>query len=78
MQKRMDVDSENHFSRVAARYDELCRFAYEPKVKLAMKYLQLEPDDLLADVGGGTGEISHLVWKTAGNHKCLSGKISIL
>ena len=65
---QMDVarDADGHFTRIATRYDEMCRFMYEPTAKLAVKYLQLEPDDLLGDVGGGTGEISHLVWKTAG------------
>ena len=54
------------FTSIATRYNELYRFMFEPMADLVVKYLPLDPDDHLADVGGGTGAISHLVWKKAG------------
>ena len=61
-----------HFTSVAPRYDELWGFTYEPIAEFIVQYLQLEPDDHLADVGGGTGAVSHLVWKKAGEYAVFS------
>ena len=55
-----------HFKEVANRYDELYGFVYEELSQLTIKHLQLKPNDLLADIGAGTGAISHLIWKKAG------------
>jgi len=55
-----------HFKEVANRYDELYGFVYEELSQLTVKHLQLKPNDLLADIGAGTGAISHLIWKKAG------------
>ena len=60
------ADVVKHFKDVANRYDELYGFVYEELSQLTVKHLQLQPDDLLADVGAGTGAISHLIWKKAG------------
>ena len=57
----------SHFTRIASSYDELYSFVYKPVAKFAVRYLQLQPDDLLADVGAGTGRTSHLIWKETGN-----------
>ena len=54
------------YASVAPRYDDLWGFTYQPIAELVVRYLQLEPDDHLADVGGGTGAVSHLMWKKAG------------
>ena len=56
-----------HFKDVAANYDELYGFVYDALSQLTIEHLQLKPDDLLVDVGAGTGAISHLIWKKAGN-----------
>ena len=56
----------DYFMNVAYRYDGLYGFMYEELSRLAVKHLQLKPNDLLADVGAGTGGISHLIWKKAG------------
>ena len=34
--------------------------------ELAVKYLDLRPGDRVADVGAGTGSVTHRVWKKAG------------
>ena len=34
-----------------------------------MKHLNLSPDDRLAEIGGGTGEEAHLIWKMAGTRQ---------
>ena len=58
-------DVVKHFTDVASRYDALYGFAYDYVPDFAIKHLQLEPDDVLADVGAGTGAISSLIWKKA-------------
>jgi ubiquinone/menaquinone biosynthesis C-methylase UbiE len=55
-----------HFTDVANRYDDLYCFTYDYLPEFAIKHLQLRPDDVLADIGAGTGAISSLIWKKAG------------
>ena len=55
-----------HYKDVAGRYDELYAFCYHYVPNFAIKHLQLKSDDLLADIGAGTGAITHLIWKEAG------------
>ena len=59
-------DISKHYNDVANRYDKLYGFACDYIAEFAIKHLQLKPDDLLADIGAGTGTISHLIWKKAG------------
>ena len=54
------------FTSIATRYNDLYGFMFEPFAELILQYVQFGADDHLADVGGGTGAVSHLVWKTAG------------
>ena len=55
-----------HFTDIASRYDDLYGFAYDYLPEFAIKHLELKPDDVLADIGAGTGAISSLIWKKAG------------
>ena len=55
-----------HYTDVANRYDELYGFTNDYIAEFAVKHLLLDPDDLLTDIGAGTGAISSLVWKKAG------------
>ena len=57
-------------------YDNLWAFTYDYIAEFAVKHLQLKPDDLLADIGGGTGAISHLIWKKAGLNNIIVGIIT--
>ena len=59
-------DVAKHFNDIANHYDELYGFAYDYVPELAIKHLQLNPDDLLVDIGAGTGAISSLIWEKAG------------
>ena len=54
-----------HFTDIASRYDDLYRFQYDHISDLAIKHLQLKPDDHLADIGTGAGGLTHLIWKKA-------------
>jgi ubiquinone/menaquinone biosynthesis C-methylase UbiE len=59
-------DVVRHFTDVASHYDDLYEFTYDYMTEFAIKHLQLKPDDILADIGAGTGAISSLIWKKAG------------
>ena len=59
-------DVVKHFTDVASRYDDLYGFAYDYIPEFAIKHLQLKPDDILADIGAGTGAVSSLIWTKAG------------
>ena len=61
-------DIGKHFTNVASRYDDLYGFAYDYIPDFAIKHLQLKADDILADIGAGTGAISSLMWKKAGEN----------
>ena len=63
----------SHFKGVAANYDELYAFSYDSFSQLTAEHLQLQPHDMLVDIGAGTGAISHLVWKKAGRFRLVSG-----
>ena len=55
-----------HYSDVATHYNDLYEFTYNYVAEFAVKHLQLKPDDLLADIGAGTGVISSLIWEKSG------------
>ena len=59
-------DVVKHFTDVASHYDDLYGFTYDYLPEFAIKHLELKPDDVLADIGAGTGAISSLIWKKAG------------
>ncbi len=51
----------SHYRDIASRYDELDGYQYEKVAEMTVKHLQLQPTDLLVDVGAGTGGITHLL-----------------
>ena len=59
-------DVVKHFTDVATHYDDLYGFIHDYELEFAIKHLQLKPDDILADIGAGTGALSSLIWKKAG------------
>ena len=67
MSKHEQCDASKYYDDLNANiYDDLWGFTFEYVAEFAVKHLQLKPDDLLADIGGGTGAISHLIWKKSG------------
>ena len=56
----------DHYNKIAGEYDHLFDHVYETIAAIAVKHLNLSPDDHLAEIGGGTGEVTHLIWKMAG------------
>jgi len=55
-----------HYNTIAREYDDLHRYIYDLAATAALKHLNLSPDDRLVEIGGGTGELAHLLWKMAG------------
>ena len=60
----------DHYNKIAGEYDHLFDHVFEAIVAVAVKHLNLSPDDRLAEIGGGTGEVAHLIWKMAGISCC--------
>ena len=59
----------DHYNKIAVEYDHLYDHVYEAIVAVTVKHLNLSPDDHLAEIGGGTGEEAHLIWKMAGTRR---------
>ena len=60
-----------NYAEVANNYDDLYGFTHTYTAEFAAKHLKLKPNDLLADVGEGTGAIAALIGKKA----CLNNAI---
>ena len=59
------VSVESHYTRsnLTQRWDDYFGFRSQPVGELCLKYLQLQPDDLLVDVGAGNGNTTEPLWK---------------
>ena len=55
-----------HYGRVADYYDSILIPVRHKETPLIQEKLQLKPDDVLVDIGGGTGWMTHRLWKAAG------------
>ena len=55
-----------HYADIADKYDDLYSFTYDYIAEFAVRHMDLEVDDLLADIGAGTGGVTSLIWKKAG------------
>ena len=54
----------DHYDRLSQCYDQF--YDNETVATLAIKYLDLQPEDRLADVGGGTGGVAEIIHKRVG------------
>ena len=61
----------DHYNKIAGEYDHLFGHIFEAIAAVAVKHLNLSPDDRLVEIGGGTGEEAHLIWKMAGTRQFL-------
>ena len=57
-------DHVGHYDHMSQFYDQY--FDNETAATMAIKYLNLQPEDRLADVGGGTGCIAEIIHKRVG------------
>ena len=55
----------DHYSNLAASYDEHWQTIHDAMKRICLDGLNLQQDDILLDLGSGTGMLSHQVWKAA-------------
>lgn len=55
-----------HYKAVAKDYDSFIGYMYDEVADITCRWLNLQPSDSLADIGGGTGAISSLIHGKAG------------
>lgn len=56
---------EDHYHNVAGNYDDFFMEIHDAQLQAVSKKLQLQPDHVLLDVGGGTGRFSEQLFKYA-------------
>lgn len=56
----------DHYSKVAESYDEYLSEIEEAQIGNVVEYLDLQPDHVVVDVGGGTGYSAEEIFKIAG------------
>ena len=57
----------DHYNAIAKKYDDLFGFWYGPLATLLIPLLELNPDDKIADIGGGTGEMAERISLLSGH-----------
>ncbi|MDM8548780.1 methyltransferase [Desulfobacterales bacterium HSG2] len=61
--------NQQHYTNIAVKYNDFLLFSdsyREWATDLIIESLALRPDDIVADIGGGTGSASHSIFKKAG------------
>ena len=54
-----------HYDKVAAEYDATHTFYHSSVIKVLCDHVPFDCKDVIADIGGGSGEIAHQIWKQA-------------
>lgn len=57
-----------HYRKIADNYDKFFSSHYNFQADTAIRLLDLQPNDRLVDVGGGTGGVAKIIWTKAGCH----------
>ena len=60
------ISSPGHYHDVADQYDAMTAVFHSNYLPVLQEALQLKPDDVVVDIGGGTGWYAHHLWKAAG------------
>ena len=63
------VDNLEHYNSIARGYDDLHRYWTSRCADLAVKWLAIQPQDKIADIGGGTGAIAEAIKMKCGEWK---------
>ena len=63
------VDNLEHYDSIARGYDDLHRYWTSRCADLVVKWLAIQPQDKIADIGGGTGAIAEAIKMKCGEWK---------
>ena len=63
------VDNLEHYDSIARGYDDLYSHWISRCADLAVKWLAIQPQDKIADIGGGTGAIAEAIKMKCGEWK---------
>ncbi|KAJ7383002.1 hypothetical protein OS493_031172 [Desmophyllum pertusum] len=67
MNKRQEKSStEDHYRSVAEKFDYFYQEYYEGHIPVFMKWLDLKPSNIVADIGSGTGFIAEQLYELSG------------
>lgn len=55
----------DHYEQVASGYNKCYAGTHTATMKVVMEQMMLTRDDMVVDIGGGTGYIAHQMWKQA-------------
>ena len=71
----------DHYHATAEVYNEYWTETHEAMVKIVLSKISLDKDDIVVDIGGGTGKLAHAIYKEAGlkrNVLCVDPSKSML
>ncbi len=60
----MHMQYDQHYAKVSSSYDCMFSDYSAANVSIINRHLRFTADDSILDIGGGTAEISHQLWKT--------------
>ena len=55
----------DHYDRIATAYDSYLQYYHDGVIQCIAEHLPIDTNDIVVDIGGGTGEIASKLWKQA-------------
>lgn len=55
-----------HYKEIGQEYDIYYQYIYKVYTNAILRHVPIGVDDNVLDIGGGTGELAHMIWKQAG------------